>query len=409
GIAAPGEAEAEGVGASAPAPPGRAEVRPSTAATTSHVTASESTQSGDAASEEPGLSPSEAFTGSDYRFTPSPSYEEDRTVFALGTASQKTAGTSLLKSEDGGATWRPLAAHGLAVGSGTVLLPPAYPDDRTIFVRNRGHVLFASNDDGASFEPVAPATAGATLSPLFSDGDRRVFIGGAFGSAGATVYRPDTKAVEPLVLPLPAGTVPLDFGFSPAYASDGAFLVRVVDRSRARGDRVVTGALNASPHDIRPGEATASGGLFRCTDEGCDEVLRDTEIMGMRWSPDGSSAFAWTRTTLFRSSDRGRTFQGVSAPGAERNDWITQVTTTNEGLLYATTYATGFGGDRMFVSRDGGETWHRLSDVAGPRINDLLALPDGKLLTSFFVVSGPKFACSADGGATWHSECADAA
>ncbi|MDQ3757321.1 MAG: sigma-70 family RNA polymerase sigma factor, partial [Actinomycetota bacterium] len=108
--------------------------------------------------------------GQNFSFTPSPAFEEDGTVYALG----QTSGTCrvgecavLLQSRDGGLTWQRLPGEGLAPGR--ILLPPAYPRDGRLFAATKEMAtgiatLSVSEDGGRSFSDIGVAPGAVAMS-----------------------------------------------------------------------------------------------------------------------------------------------------------------------------------------------------------------------------------------------------
>lgn len=87
----------------------------------------------------------------------SPAFARDRTMFCL---TQTGAGTHLLRSADGGRTWpaRVLVADRYVHGP-DVIVSPAFPDDRTLFVVSTLDSMWVSRDGGRTFglEMAGPA------------------------------------------------------------------------------------------------------------------------------------------------------------------------------------------------------------------------------------------------------------
>jgi DNA-directed RNA polymerase specialized sigma24 family protein len=338
--------------------------------------------------------------GTAFRFTPSPAYERDHTVFATAIDSAGSsdscgpANTScplLYKSTDGGATWALLAAKDR--GHGDILLPPSYPADPRIF--SAGLNLSVSTDGGETFSVLAPAAGPARMSPLFSAGDPRIL----FGSSRSiqvpvpTQYRDGEVGVTPARLPLPPDFLPMEFWFGPGFADDHRTFVSGVELPR------VHLPTEGSALDMyRPL-------VYACDDSGCRLAL-DLGFGGalapsLAWSQHDPGVLVVANTFgVYRSTDGGRTFRQIEVAAAAEQVLFGQVVSAPDGQLFVSLYKGGV--HQLFVSHDDGATWELVHQGDGGSWG-LVALPDGVLLDSR--PSGPGVVCSLDGGATWLDPC----
>ncbi|HVF74325.1 MAG TPA: sigma-70 family RNA polymerase sigma factor [Acidimicrobiales bacterium] len=321
-------------------------------------------------------------------FTPSPSYQEDRTVYAVGTAGTGCAGATcpvLFKSVDGGASWTRLAATGLT--GGTVMLPPSHASDGRIFIAGP-LALSMSTNGGASFEAVTPVGGPAAMSPTF-DGDHRILLGQAPGWE----YADNLNAMRPSGLVVNSTSLTAFPAFSPQYAADGLVFI---------------GATTA-------GSGGKQSAVFRCEKSLCGQ--QPAALPGVAGPPslavspsldrDGM-VMAWRGDSLFRSDDRGASFAPTKLPivGAVR-----AVAYDPTGRIFVAVRQTGEGvtSGGLLASADGGRTWQVAggSTALGQGVETVAVLPDGRIMAGLSADGGRGLLCSKNGGETWGTRCTD--
>jgi photosystem II stability/assembly factor-like uncharacterized protein len=338
----------------------------------------------------------------------SPDFSDDRTVAVT------TYVKGAFLSRDGGETWS-YANEGLADDVGNTFVPlrrlhnvrfsPNYADDGTIFSANWDDVV-KSTDRGRSWQAitVSPPPSGDRLrqfvlavSPAFAS-DRTVFAATRHGE----VFRSE-DAGEP-------GTWERVGGFgedervrslvvSPDYASDRELYAGTVagvyssdEGGRtwsATGPRMATppeggeadlGALVAmSPTYGSDGTVFAGtdGGLFVTRDAGrswaevtVPPLTTSSQIEAVAVSPDYShdrTVFVSTRELgLLRSTDGGRSFEGVGVESFESNRVIADFANpTSMPIQFSPTFATdrtvfAYAQTDVLRSTDGGGSWEVL-------------------------------------------------
>lgn len=349
----------------------------------------------------PALVGEASINGWRFEFTPSPSYQEDHTVFANGGA--RCDGTVHLRtcsllyvSNDGGATWRSLPAS--ARRSGRLLLPPSYPQDPRIFSSSMDE-LSVSADGGQTFSAVTAVTGPATISPLFSAGDPRFVFGSDRNQRSPLPmqYREGDPALAPLDIPLPPTAAAMELWFAGSYASDGRMFVGVLEAPTLVGPG--TSGL--------PRVAVRIPALYSCTADACDRVIDfgfDTLSPMLTWSPaQPETVFAGSTSTLHRSFDGGLSFRSIGLPGTDPMRLLGALAASPDGRLYAKVHVTG-GYQQLWASDDDGETW-QLRRNEPSSFSNLAVLPDGKLLEGRPTDDGNGVRCSVDGGRTWSAFC----
>lgn len=145
----------------------------------------------------------------------SPQFPSDHTLFVASVA-------GLFTSSDGGTTWRALTTAPAAAA--VVVVSPNYPVDHTVFVGTAGQSLYRSVDGGASWTPVGQTFAGngniritaVALSPNYAS-DQTVLVGtwgaGSYLSHdGGATWAADNVGLDNAFV--------LTFAVSPDFAAD---------------------------------------------------------------------------------------------------------------------------------------------------------------------------------------------
>lgn len=319
----------------------------------------------------------------------SPDYSNDHTVFASGSSTQACGNPALcfvlFRSTDGGATWTGLKAS--RFGGGTILLPPSFPADGTIFAAG-ALGLQRSDDGGASFHVVVPGAAPAAVSPQSTRGDTRIVV----GLDPLVVYDSTTGSITPGPV-LPAGLTSVD---SLAYAGSGSVLFVAAEK--------------IDPVAAASGSVTSA--VVRCAvSAGCATVA-SAVTSGLELVPSPAydidhTLVAYAGSVMLRSQDGGATFTGVPSPAGTTWRVFAPAGRGSPGTAFAFSQAAR--GGRLLLTQDGATSFGAVAPglAAGDLLTVLNVLPDGTMLGSGLTGSGGTLGleCSIDQGQHWSSTC----
>lgn len=338
---------------------------------------------------------------------PSPSFDRDRTVFAIGVHPCFQQGgncPALFVTHDGGAHWERRAADGLVSWVMDLVLPPAYPSDPRIFALDYVG-LKESTDGGASFHLVSPlsvSTAGGlAMSPQFNDGDPRILMV-PMGLPSLMEYRADDKLTKPVPLPLVEPTARLRPVFSPDYAADGLVFVGEARRAPKPTE-------SGNPDEFIYGW---ENGVRRCDRLRCDAVTLGggNAVPLVRLSPafhDDQLGFALQSRKIFRSQDGLRTFAELDFPPDETNigDIALQGPSENRGPLIAAAFV-GYRTKSLYKSLDQGSTWIPIPvNLPDFEMGFKIVRFAGTHRTIFAAGWEDGIVCSTNDGETWATRC----
>ena len=327
--------------------------------------------------------------------TPSPSYQQDGTVYGSGTLLRDCYRPScpvLYRTTDGGANWTSLPATGFA--GGTILLPPSYSAaNPTLFAI--GQVgLQRSDDGGTTFVPVTPTPVPATMMPGSPQADPQVLL----ATSPLSIYH-TANGQTTLGPVLPLKLVSVD---DVAATSDGTVFVTGEQADGASG-------------------YVEDGVVVRCpAQSACVVVQSDPTMQGMRLAV--SPTFAVDHTVIAYAAQHAI----VSYDGGAT---FTPLNSATSGAIEAVAYSATFALDghvlialqlapsptqtatELESSTDGARTFSALTPQgldARVKLNALQALPDGRILAALNTgdpIGTYGIRCSSDGGATWSVSC----
>jgi RNA polymerase sigma-70 factor (ECF subfamily) len=341
------------------------------------------------------LSPGQNATQQDAFFTsltPSPGYQQDHTVFGSGNLVNGCGRPTcpvIFRTQDGGATWQRVSASGFLGGS--LLLPPAYPADPTIFAAGPAG-LQRSDDGGGNFRTVVPGPAPAAIDPTSTAGAVRVLVAAQI----PVIYAADTGALSAGPA-LPAGvTAPV----SVAFGKDGEIL------------------LAADQPDPTAAEQQ-DGVLVRCPVGGsCTSVMAVAgqpvlNISVMAKAAGGDLVLAWSNDMLAVSRDAGASFQRVAVPSGLPIVTVAlapERSPSDRVVLAQQAAAAATSSGHLAQSTDEGASFTGLSPqgLQVEAVAAMVLLPDGRefaALKALAAGDGFGIRCSADSGAHWSDSC----
>jgi hypothetical protein len=181
-------------------------------------------------------------------------------------------------------------------------------------------------------------------------------------------------------------TAPLEPAYAPTYPTDTRIVIGGISVDPARGERVST--------------------VFVCTGTPCSGIRLGTvsEPPKIRLAPDFETSgviYAFTARRLFVSRDGGESFREASAPVTRGvvADVAMSPDTTFLALRARGVHRVGGG---LYVSRADAPAWHR---VASPlfRFGTTAAVVSETRILVSLAMGG--VACSTDGGRTWSRRC----
>jgi photosystem II stability/assembly factor-like uncharacterized protein len=289
----------------------------------------------------------------------SPDYTHDHTVFVISR-------NRLMRSTDGGTTWREIVRGLGDEGQGLARVAFAPSDPDVLYLTTRGDGVLTSGDGGMSW---GPANGGLTERSL------------------------QELAISPVSAPV---------ALVASNPSGGLF--RTIDGGASwspvgRSDRLTSLAFLADGRHVVAGDAHGrvttsadAGETWRSRAE-LDEGHPVTALAVGAAGQDADTVFAATASgRLFRSDDGGRGFAalGDGLPGEDVRSLELSPTYSDDATLWASTWHSG-----VYVSTDHGGTWDRMADglttnsqaddVGAPQFRAVAAAPAGVGRRSLFV------------------------
>ncbi len=279
-----------------------------------------------------------------------------KTLYAVGN------GLTVLKSEDGGATWKRKEVKGTPSGDlGKVRCGSA----STCLIVTRGASLLRTADGGDSFASVVPSSD-QTLGVEFAS-PSRALAAGILGSAEVSNDGGGTWAAVGSRIP---GAFRVLHGASPsvAYAggSDGV-LARTVDGGQrwrnvsAPTSSTVIGI--AAPNAERVFVLASDGSLQRSDNGGTSyKLLNAGRLPRAIVALDGERVLLIGPTGIRRSTDAGERFSSIAAKPVR--------SAVLHGAARAGSAVVAYGASRLLVSTNGGASWRVLKRPRKRTIRD---------------------------------------
>jgi len=327
-----------------------------------------------------------------YTATPSPNYDSDHTILAIGRGNTCSCSV-LLRSTDGGASWT--ASSGVPDGD-ELALPPAYPQDPRIFVGYQYEAPGTTNwwapSFGSRFEPL-PGPAGAVALPAgFDSGDQRVIVSALSGIWSDDLTR---HTASPLIVDT-SGSGIRALATPPGASSTGVF------------------ALTSS-QGVTPGTADTalkSPGLMLWA---CPPGSACEQRAGIPLGPtarlSSSPEYGWDHALAAYSSgqailsrDGGSSFSTLEVPADATRIASLTLGSSRAGTVPVWLVAQRDHGVALEFSQANG-SWHEVDHglaaiTAGAGV--VVVLDTSKVM---YLSNAGGFMCTADDGATWSSRC----
>lgn len=340
--------------------------------------------------------PATAETPEDTQFiaaAPSPNYDWDHTIVALGHGNRCDC-QALLMSTDGGTTWT--AQAGPPAGD-EIVLSPTFPRNAAIYVGVSTGQTAVSNywtpRFGEAFRSLPGLPAGAlTLPAGFDHGDQRIVVTTATG-----VWSEDLLTGSLQALLLDTATAP------PAAATPhGAPGIGVL---AVTSSKAIAPSANANAVPAAAGEL-----LWECPPaQPCIHIgtVPLPAGAGLITSPSfgkDRTLLAYGPGQLFSSTDGGQTFETTSAPGATGTGGDLALAAPPQGpSLWAT--VAGASGWTLMTQPSLQTAWKE-ADGGNPAIRAV----GGKVVvvgsqTILFLLAQGALLCSVNTGVTWEAKC----
>ena len=154
--------------------------------------------------------------------------------------------------------------------------------------------------------------------------------------------------------------------------------------------------------------AAASGGIFKSEDRGTTWSLTLPGQGSVAIAPSSSSTlYAWTSAGLFRTDNGGATWsrrngEGLVSSSSEpgtASGGLVLVSADDPNIVFAT---SGDDSGLLFRSTDGGNTWSQVLDGAVPADDGGLVVADPQDASTLFAATRPRgLVKSTDAGGTW--------
>lgn len=373
-----------------------------------------------------GVPESDAHTPHDVIFDVemSPSFDEDRTAYAI-------ARSYLLKTEDGGASWRRLV-RGLDHKSPLSSIGVAASDSRVLYAGTKGDGVYRSEDEGTSWTKVNGNLPGANVlalavSPHAAD---TVFVT-IVGKGGPVVHRTDDGGRSWSQLPDAGRSRVIAFatdddqviftgdgGGRVRLSSDGGSTWSVVYGGEGSGGIADIAVSPAFSRDRTVYVATREAGALVSTDGGgtfapLDSRMTGTRLVSVMLSPAFEmDSTVWLSTWgdgVFTSDDAGATWQPRSE-GLTTNEQADLLDNPQFGALRTSAGASG--GDRtVFLAgfdglfrASGSNDWESVETQVSSNIVSVAVSPNyrnDQTLAVATYINGALL--SRDGGETWRA------
>lgn len=300
-----------------------------------------------------------------FELVTSPSFDADGIIFALP---QHSDGADwLLKSVDGGMTWRQISLPESSRRT-ELALSPAFASDATAYLLI-GNSLYKSADGGESWALIqAPQPTGSHLVRVSPDYavDGAIFVGVYDPQGSGGVYRSTGDGHAWTLLTGSVARAVTDYDISPDYPNDPTMFVVDYNDGIFRSDN-------------------GGGSWTHLIDPTFSPDFR--VVLSPRFAADGTLFAAATGSSsggVFRSDDRGNTWVDVTAGVLT---WYLSTIRVSPDFEHDQTIIVGKSEGEFYMSEDKGSTWFTLQGVKpgdagshGREAAGTVAYEDGRLV-----------------------------
>jgi len=324
---------------------------------------------------------------------------------------------AVVKTTDGGRTWRPSGLPGLLL-SGLEVSPgdPQVLFATTYDLNTQGpDVLYRSADGGASWQPTSlknhhlgnvvldprdPDTVYAQTWPTEDDGDSRILKSTDGGNTWQLLFRPaDMRAYEPRLLaldPTQPGTLYVGSDAGVLESTDAGATWRIISPG------IPTPEVTSITVDPRhPGRAYAGldhgGGVVKRTHgrwHPVNQGLTNTSVHDVAADPQHPDVlYAATDRGLFQTTDGGRGWRRV----AHLIGGAGAVAAAAPATVYARDQGAG-----LWKSVDAGASWRRVGNIFNTGDDNQALVIDPFDPDNVYVADRVGVLKTTDGGKTWH-------
>lgn len=322
---------------------------------------------------------------------------------ADGTAYIATNGSGVFKSADAGESWTRLA--GL---DSEMILSVAALDAQTLIAGTSGHGAFVTRDGGRTWHALG-LFAGEYVSSIVMDprDGKTIYLSthsGLFRSRdGGVTWQRLLGGIE----------TEIDYAllFTPEriYAATGNRGVFVSEDDGGSWQNDSAGLpggvamLAIAQLDAQTILVGAQNGIYLTQNAGkrwqpVNDGLGVPQIHALALNPQSEALFAATEDGIYRAQSDGQ-FEPVGGDAPHEPTLSIAITSSNPQVIYAGTYRRG-----IFVSRDGGASWHPAGDMFQGRLSVPGLATDPRNDRNVFArVLFERIYKSSDGGETWHA------
>jgi photosystem II stability/assembly factor-like uncharacterized protein len=352
----------------------------------------------------------------------SPSFAEDKTLYALLTPSRSEGVSRLYRSTDGGDKWK-------ALEDAIPISAFALTSDGDLLLGTVDGYIYSLSPDALAWKDLTVGLEGLdvhdlAISPSYAQ-DQTIYA--ATSTAGVFVSHDGGRSWNETGFPGRAGFDPLHLALSPDYARDqtlfaasSAGVYRVAggdwqELQEGLGDLFSASALAISPNFPNDGTLFIGGDyrrpqVFISTDGGeswtsASQGLPEAGVASLIISPnyaEDRTAYAWLQYQgLYRTINGGQSWEQVT-----KEDWYVQSMAISPDFAADQTLFVGALNGNLYRSDDGGFTWQALGGGLPPGtvwVKALAISPEFARDSTLFAGLDRGIHKSTDGGYSWEA------